>query len=231
MSRYILKEYGSWVVMTLSFLTGVLVGGVFRFTLIPVYLAICLMINSKQAFTLWMRSKDSDSTMYGTVFFAQIVSAAVMLFFLVGGPAGKLLPYAAIPAAYLLLNRFAGEHAIATEVSGFALLAVAALVSRLLSSGQVDLRLYLAVALFFTAGVFKVRVQFRKGVFDRTLMAGYLAFTLAAYYAIGAPLVALLPLTENLVSAAMLYKVTLRVTGWTEVLKGICFLLLMGLYY
>lgn len=231
MSRYILKEYGSWGVMTLSFLTGILVSGVFPLTLIPAYIVICLMINSKQAFTLWMRSKGSDRTIHGTVFFAEIVSAALLLLFLAGGTAGKLLPYAAIPAAYLLLNRFAGEHAISTEVSGFAFLATAALVSRLFSSGQVDNRLYLAVALFFTAGVFKVRVQLRKGVLDRTLMAGYLAFTLAAYYAIGAPLIVLLPLAENLVFAVILYKATLRVTGWTEVLKGICFLLLMGLYY
>jgi hypothetical protein len=230
MNKYLLKEYGSWGVMTLSFLTGVFAGGAAPMSLIPAYGAIGLLINSKQALTLWIR-RGSGSKMHAGVFFAQVVPAALVLFSLLGEGVLTLLPFAAIAAVYVMLNRLAGEHSIFTEIAGFASLSIAAPVSRLLSSGQADYRLYAAVAAFFCAGVFKVRVQFRKRILDRVVMGLYLLVASMIYYLIRAPLIALLPLGDNLVFAIVPYRTRLRTTGWTEIFKGACFLLLMALYY
>jgi hypothetical protein len=231
MNNYLLKEYGSWGVMTLSFLAGMLVGGTLHLSLIPAYIAAGLLINSKQALTLWVRSTGRVSATHARVFFLQVVPAALVLFFLLKGGLAALLPFAAIPVIYLMLNRLAGEHAISTEIAGFALLSAAAPVSRFLSSGLVDYRLFGAVALFFCAGVFKVRIQFRKRIRDRAVMVAYLLGAVTAYYLIRAPLLALFPLADNLIFAIAPYRVRVRITGWTEVVKGSCFLLVMALAY
>jgi hypothetical protein len=217
--------------MTLSYLTGILVNGVVSWKVIPAFTAISLLINSKQALTLWLRSQRSGTGRHMAVFFVQIGLASMILLHLLGGAVTKFLPYAAVPMFYILLNSFAGEHAIYTEIAGFALLALAALISRFLCTGQVDPRLYIAVAVFFCAGVFKVRVQLRKRIWERSAMGLYLMFAAAVYYVIGAPFVALLPLADNLIFTLTLYKIKLRTTGWTEVMKGVTFLVLMSLFY
>ncbi len=216
--------------MALSFLTGVLVSGGFSMKVLPAFAAICLLINSKQALTLWWRSKPV-SGMHVAVFFIQAGLASVILLSLVGEAVTKFLPYAGVPIAYIILNRYAGEHAIYTEVAGFALLAMAAPMAKFFCTGQLDLRLYIAVAVFFCAGVFKVRIQLRKGIRERSAMGLYLVFAAAVYYAINAPFLALVPLLDNMLFAMTLYKVKLRAAGWTEVFKGVNFLILMFLFY
>ncbi len=216
--------------MGLSFLTGVLVSGSFSLQVLPAFAAICLLINSKQALTLWWRAKPSSGR-HAAAFFFQVGLASVIFLSLVRGSFTVFLPYTAVPIAYILLNRYAGEHAIYTEVAGFALLAMAAPLAKFFCTGQLDSRLYIAVAVFFCAGVFKVRVQLRKGIRERSAMCLYLVFAAAVYYAIKAPFPALLPLLDNLIFAATLYKMKLRAAGWTEVSKGVMFLLLMSLFY
>jgi hypothetical protein len=124
-----------------------------------------------------------------------------------------------------------GEHSILTEISGFVLLSLSSLFARLAASGVIDPALFIAVAVFFTAGVFKVRVQFKKGVAQRILMVIYIAFAFIVYQLIPIPVLALLPLIDNLIFSITLYRVKVRVTGWLEVLKGVIFLLLMALGY
>ena len=46
---YILKEYGAWSVLIIVSLIGVGVSRAFSWTLIPLFLALGLLINSKQA--------------------------------------------------------------------------------------------------------------------------------------------------------------------------------------
>ena len=217
--------------MALSFLTGVLVSGVFSLKVLPSLAAICLLINSKQALTLWWRAQPAASGRHMAAFFIQAGLASMILLFLVGGSVTKFLPYAGVPLAYIMLNRYAGEHAIYTEAAGFALLAMAAPIAKFFCTGQLDLRLYIAVAVFFCAGVFKVRIQLRKGIWERSAMGLYLVFAMAVYYVIKAPLPALVPLLDNLIFAVTLYKVKLRAAGWTEVFKGMNFLILMYLFY
>ena len=217
--------------MALSFLTGVLVSGGFSLKVLPAFAAICLLINSKQALTLWWRAQPDASGRHMAVFFIQAGLASVILLSLVGESVTKFLPYAGVPLAYIVLNRYAGEHAIYTEAAGFALLAMAAPIAKFFCTGQLDLRLYIAVAVFFCAGVFKVRVQLRKGIRERSAMGLYLVFAAAVYYAMKAPFFALVPLLDNLIFAMTLYKVKLRAAGWTEVFKGVNFLILMSLFY
>ncbi len=226
-----MKEYGSWGVMSLSFLTGVLVSGGFSLTVLPAFAAICLLINSKQALTLWLRGRPPASGRHMTAFLMQVGLAAMILLILLAGSVSKFLPYAVMPFAYILLNRYTGEHSIYTEIAGFSLLAMAAPIAKFFCTGQLDLRLYIAVAVFFCAGVFKVRVQFRKRMLERSAMGLYLVFAAAVYYVIRAPFLALVPLSDNFIFAMTLYKIKLRAAGWTEVLKGVTFLVLMSIFY
>lgn len=233
MKRYILKEYGSWFVISISFLTGVLVAGEFAPVTVPAFAALCLFINSKQAFTRWMRSTGPEARTHLTVLMGEITVAGLVILLLIV-PAGVLnafLPYAAIPLVYLVLLRFAGEHNLLTEIAGFSLLCLSALIGKFAASGEIDPRLYLAVAIFFTAGVFKMRIQFRKKFFYRLLMVVYIAFAVVLYRAASFPAIALFPLVDNLVFAATLYKVKVRTTGWIEVAKGVLFMILMVIYY
>ncbi|MDH4233333.1 MAG: hypothetical protein OEW04_15045, partial [Nitrospirota bacterium] len=133
--------------------------------------------------------------------------------------------------AYLFCLKFLGEHSILTEISGFVLLSLSSLIAKFTTSGVIDPGLFIAASVFFTAGVFKVRVQFTKGMAQRILMVIYIAFAFTTYWLMHIPVLVLLPLTDNLIFSLTLYRAKLRVTGWLEVLKGVAFLLLMALSY
>ncbi|GAB4405845.1 MAG: hypothetical protein OHK0032_00550 [Thermodesulfovibrionales bacterium] len=227
MRRYILKEYGSWGVMVISYLAGVFAGGVFNLKALLSLLAISLFINSKQAFTFWIRHIDSVKS--SAVFMIQIISASFIMVGISGEAVFKLLPYALIPAIYILLLYFAGEHAIMTEICGFALLTLSSLMAKFVTTGAIDHRLYIAVAVFFTASVFKVKLQLKKEFPQRVSMILYVAFAIFTYYLIRVQVVMLLPLIDNVIFSLTLYKLKLKATGWLEVLKGTAFLALIAL--
>ncbi len=229
MRKFLLKEYGSWGVMLISWLTGLTVSRSFSLRALAALLAIAFAMNSKQALTLWMRRPGGAK--YGALFLLQVVAAGVILLLIFRNEIPILLPFAALPAAYILLNRFTGEHSAATEVTGFFLLALSALIARFAVTSEIDLRLYLAAALFFTAGVFKVRVQLRKRLVDRAVMMLYILLAFDVYYFLKLPVIALLPLADNLFFSIILYKVKLRIAGWVEVAKGLVFLILMTFAY
>jgi YwiC-like protein len=231
LKRYILREYGSWGVAVLSYLAGLSATGGLTPAGITAFVAIVLCINSKQAITGWLRSKGRDSQKSFAVFVSQIVIAMVLMVSIAWHSLTAVLPFLVIPAAYLLLFRLKGEHFILTEITGFFLLAFAAPVAELAASGRIDVRLYIAVAVFFTAGVFKVRVQFtRRGAY-RVLMVVYLAFAASIYHLLALPLIALVPLADNMVFAVTLYKAKLRTAGWLEVAKGALFVVLIAATY
>ena len=48
---YFLKEYGSWSVLIVAYLTGLAVSRGFDLEAVPLFIALGLLINSKQAFT------------------------------------------------------------------------------------------------------------------------------------------------------------------------------------
>jgi hypothetical protein len=133
--------------------------------------------------------------------------------------------------AYLLLFLLAGEHALATEITGFLLLTLSSLLARFSIDNLIDFRLYVAAALFFTAGVFRVRVQLKKGKKERLAMLLYSFLSCAVYAAMQLPLLPLLPLADNIIFAAIPYRVRLRTTGRIELAKGLLFVILMAASY
>jgi YwiC-like protein len=222
---YVLKEYGSWSVLLISFLTGLGVSRRFPWQALPVFLALALLINSKQAYTKWVRGSGAKRAL--PLFLAQIGGAAVILLAVYGGGVPQLLPLLVLPAAYLLMNRLGGEHLALTELLGFALLSLAAVLAKFLVVEGTDVRLYVAVALYFTAGVFKVKtILLRKTVY-RILTVLYVLFAAYAYRRFHISWIILLPLVENIVMAATLYRVRLQTTGWIEVAKSLIFFGLM----
>jgi YwiC-like protein len=226
---YILKEYGSWSVLVISYLIGIGVCHAFTWSLLPLFFALALLINSKQSFMKWARKTDDRKSFM--VFLVQIIGAAAMLAAIFGSDITRLLPLLVIPAAYLLSNKLVGEHYLVTELLGFALISLAAVLAKFLLTEGLDVRLFVGVALYFMAGVFKVKVALFKKVKDRIFTALFIFFTVYAYLRFYIPVIVLLPLVDNLLAAAVPYKVKLQTIGWIDVAKSILFLILFVSYY
>jgi hypothetical protein len=226
---YFLKEYGSWSVLIIAYLIGLGVSRGFTWLAIPVFLALGFLINSKQAFMKWSRRPEDRKSLQ--IFLGQVGIATIILLAVFGRDVPLLLPLLIFPAAYLVSNKLGGEHFILTELLGFALISLAAVLAKFLIVEGVDVRLFVAVALYFTAGVFKVKaVLFRKAK-DRVYTVLYVLFAVYAYHRFHISFLILLPLADNLIVAATLYKVKLQTTGWIEVAKSLLFLGLMIAYF
>ncbi len=226
---YFLKEYGSWIVLIIAYVTGLAVSRGFDWRVFPLFLGLVLLINSKQAFMYWVRGKGDRKSLL--IFTGQVAVAAVILLSIFRSNLPLLLPLLIFPAGYLLMNRFAGEHFALTEVLGFVLIGLAAVLAKFLVTGGIDVRLFVAVAVYFAAGVFKVKALVRKRPLDRVLTALYFVPAVFLYRGFHIPLIILLPLADNLVVAVNLYKVKLKTTGWIEMGKGLLFLALMIAFY
>ncbi len=229
MREYILKEYGSWSVLLISFLIGLGVSREFSWAEVPLLLSLGILINAKQPFTRWRRAKAGKTALW--IFLVHIAVAAAILLVLYGSGITMLLPLLVFPAAYLLANAFAGEHAVVTELLGFALLSLAGVLAKHLMTGGLDVPLFTGLVMYFCAGVFKVRTLLRRRAIDRVLTALWLVLAFFAYRGMHLPYLLLLPLADNLLVALSPYRVKLKTTGWIEVGKGILFLaLFIGLY-
>lgn len=231
MKKFLLKEYGSWGVMIISCLTGILAAHEFNLSGVGAFISISLFINSKQAFLLWVRRTGPDSRQAGLIFLPQIIIGSILLLAVAGQHITDILPYAVIPVFYIVLLRFLGEHALATEVAGFVLLALSSLIAKFAVTEYVDIRLFIAVATFFSAGVFKVRLQFTKKMKFRIAMIAYLGGSVVIYHLFQIPYILMLPLIDNLLFSITLYRTALRATGWFEVLKGVIFMVLTFFFY
>lgn len=231
LQRYLLKEYGSWGVMSMAYLVGLIAARQINIKALSGFLALALLINAKQAVTVWMQTISKSRIVPGMVFGLQILSASILLCPLYKAYGFlQLLPYAAFPAAYLLSLRLLGEHAIATEVLGFMLLSLAALVAKAIVGSGLDGSLFIVVAVFFVAGVFRVRIQFKKEMRYRVVMFCYVGAAAGLIYSMGYHILLLLPFIDNLAFALTLYRVNLQATGWIEMAKGFAFLLLLAVF-
>ena len=226
---YFLKEYGAWSVLIISYLTGLGVSRAFSWQAVPVFLALGLLINTKPAFAKWSRRTDDRQALL--IFLGEIALAGVIFLLIFGTDIITLLPLLIFPVAYLLMNKFAGEHSLATELLGFVLISLAAVIAKFLLTGGVDIRLLVAVAFYFTAGVFKVKSLLLKKTGDRIVTALFVLLAAYAYRRFHISLLILLPLADNLIVAAFPYKVKLQTTGWIEVAKSLAFLGLMIAYF
>ncbi len=227
--NYFLKEYGSWSVLIIAFLTGVVASRGFAWRVIPVFLALGLIINSKLSFTKWIRGKGEWSSLF--IFVGHLSVAAIIFILIFGSDIPTLLPLLIFPMAYVLMNRFAGEHFILTEILGFALISLAAVLAKFTVVGGLDVRLFLGVAFYFTAGIFKIKAMLLKKTVDRVMTALYALLAAYVYRRMFIPLIILLPVLENVIAAVTLYKVKLKTTGLIELAKSILFFILMSIYY
>jgi hypothetical protein len=226
---YLVKEYGAWSVLITVSLIGVGVSRTFSWTLVPLFLALGLLVNSKQALTKWSRRPGDRTSLM--IFLGQILIATAILFAIFGSDIPRLLPLLLVPAVYLAMNKIAGEHFILTEVLGFALLSLAAVLVKFLLTDVLDIRLFLGVALYFTANVFKVKTMLFRTTLYRVLTVLYAVFAVIVYHWMQIPVIILLPLADNLIAAATLYKVKLQTVGWMEVAKSLLFLGLFIWFY
>ncbi len=226
---YLLKEYGSWSVLAASFLIGVLVCRTFSWALVPLYIALSLLVNSKLAFTAWVRKRDQKKAFFQLL--GQVIAASLLLIGVFGDDIPRLLPLLIIPAAYLLASVYAGEHSLVTEWIGFCLLSLAAVLAKFELTGGLDVRLFVGVVFYFTAGVFKIKALLFKTTGHRILTLLAVLVSAAAYRGMHLPLIILLPLLDNIAVAVTLYQVRLRTTGWIELAKSLVFLILFDLYY
>lgn len=229
LKSYFLKEYGAWSVLIISYLIGLGVSRAFSWQAVPLFLALGLLINVKPAFAKWSRRTDDKQALF--IFLGEIVLAGVIFLLVFGSDVVTLLPLLIFPVAYLVMNKLVGEHSLATELLGFVLISLAAVIAKFLLVGGLDVRLFVAVAFYFTAGVFKVKSLLLKKMSDRVLTALFVLIAAYAYRRFHISLLILLPLADNLIAAATLYKVKLQTTGWIEVAKSLAFLGLMIAYF
>ncbi len=227
--NYFLKEYGSWSVLIIAFLSGLAASRGFVWQVIPIFLALALLVNSKLSFTKWIRGKRETASLL--IFLAHLSAATVIFFLVFGKDIPTLLPLLVFPVAYIVMNRFAGEHFVLTEVLGFALISLAAVLAKFTVVRGVDVRLFIAVAFYFTAGVFKIKAMLFKKTADRVMTVLYALLAAYAYRRMFLPFIILLPVAENVVAAVTLYKVKLKTTGLIELVKSVVFFILMSVYY
>ncbi|RPI33666.1 MAG: hypothetical protein EHM54_10470 [Nitrospiraceae bacterium] len=234
----IVREWGSWAVFFTSCLGGLIAGLRMRpwvhgrefaaETLLTI-LGLTLLINSKPSIASSIRSKGKKEHILWLLFFV-IAGLALLTPFLVKGLNAFLI--FALPAAGYLILLWAGkEHNLATELTGFSLLTVAAPAVYFAVTGDMSWKLYLAVTLFFWAGVLKVRMRLRKSGFFRSVMIFYCVTVSLIYNFLGVPVLILLPLLENVFTALWLRPEKLRATGYTELAKGILFLIFIWLFW
>ncbi len=228
MKKYFLKEYGSWAVAATAFVAG-LQGGVYNIRLLLLGLLSCfLIINSKEAFSKWLRYKKIQ---WGIVFSVQLFLGALIFVYITGENLTGFLPFAVVPLLYLVFFKTKGEHFILTEVLGFMVLSLAVLLSFYISTVKVGYLIYLIVALYFVAGVFKVRMQLRKDIKYRIVSFLYLIFVIVIYNIMNVSLVLTIPLVDNFIYIIRPYKVKLKHTGWIELVKSVLFVILIFKFY
>jgi len=234
----LVKEWGSWAVFSTSCAAGIVTGlrvqpwlsGREYCTITTLtILGLALLINSKNPLASAIRSKGKKEHVLWSLFFALAGLAMLMPFLLEGF--GTFIIFGVLIAIYIALLSTGKEHHIMTELNGFALLTISSPAVYFAVTGQMSWKLYLAVTLFFSAGVFKVRMRLRKAPFFRWAMVLYCAAASGIFLLAKIPVILLLPLTENIVSALFPGEEKLRATGYTELVKSIIFIVLIWLFW
>lgn len=234
----VVKEWGSWIVFLSSCFAALIAAStqiaenkvINLPRILSTALALAFLINSKNPLSSLLRVKSgSKEHLLWFIFF--VAAGMAMLSPLIVEGMKPFLLFSIPVMSYVILLSLGKEHSLITELNGFALLTLTAPVVYLAATGKLSLDLYIAVMLFFGAGVFKVRVRLKKSAFYRWMMVFYIAISIAIYYALGIPVILLLPLLENLLHVIHMREETLRATGYIEMTKGIAFLVLTGLFW
>ena len=233
------KEWGSWAVFVTSWLAALVAGFLDRplgtgrdFSTLTVLtiLGLAFLINSKNPLASVIRSKGKKKEHVRWFLFFSISGLLLLLPFLFDG-VWKFLPFALLIVSYAILLSLGKEHHIIAELNGFAMLTLSAPIVYFAVTGEMSLKLYAAVTIFFAAGVFKVRVRIKKSLFYRWVMVLYCTAACVVFYLLNIAVILLLPLIENIMTAIWMREEKLKTTGYTELVKGIVFIILIGLFW
>ncbi len=235
----VVKEWGSWVVyissLLAAFAAGLLhspgqTGRGFSVTLVLTIIGLTFIINSKNPLASAIRTKGRQQEHLRWLLFFGVTGLILLLPFLFEGLKFFWF-FSFLAVSYVILLIFGKEHHIIAEINGFALLTLSAPVVYFTITGEMSMKLYLAVFLFFAAGVRKVRVRLKKSLFFRVMMVLYCAAVLAVFYLSDISLLLLLPLIENIVSVILMKEEKLKVTGYIELTKGVGFIVLIAFFW
>ncbi len=246
----IVKEYGSWAVFGSSCLAALWAGLMTRpwksdreFAVITgmTILGLMLLINTKVPFSSLLRSRaftesgESDTgnqqkvNLWWFIFF--MVTGLVLLApFLIHG-SRYFVGFSLFVVSYSIFMLRGREHHILAEINGFALLTLSAPITYFTVTGIISMKLYAAVLIFFAAGVLKVRMKIRKTAAYRAVMICYCIASAALFQMLDIPLILLVPLLDNVISAVWMRAEKLKTVGNTELTKGILFVVLTGLFW
>ncbi len=236
----VVKEYGSWAVFIFSSAAGIATGFLTRpwqsgreysLTLLLTVLGLTLLINAKNPLANIARSKGDKKN---DVFWLGVFGSAglICLIPLVKHGLSDFLVYSILVVLYIMLLFSGREHSLFTELNGFALLTLSAPVLYFIITGEASHRLFIAVFVFFAAGVFKVRMRVKKTPLFRYMMAAYCLFSVLMYVLVAEiSAVVLLPLLENLAASVSMREERLRTTGNIELVKGAVFTVLLTIFW
>jgi hypothetical protein len=246
----IVKEYGSWAVFGSSCFTALFAGLMtrpwdsgpeFTGTTLMTILGMTLLINAKVPFSSLLRSKaftesgesatgnQNKENLYWFVIFL-FAGLAMLTPFLIEG-IRYFAGFTFLVATYSLLMFKGKEHHLLAEINGFALLTLSAPITYFTVTGDISMRLYIAVLLFFVAGVLKVRIRIKKTAAYRVAMICYCAASAVSYHLLDISLILLVPLVENVMSAIWMREEKLKTVGDIELAKGILFIVLTGFFW
>ncbi len=239
MSIPFVKEWGSWVVFVSSWIAALITGLSMRPWLtgrefiLNTFLCISgltLLINSKNPLVSVVRTKGGDREQLKWLFFFGLTGTALLIPFMVTGP-GRFLLFSLLILSYLLMLSSGKEHHILAELNGFALITLPAPIVYFVITGEMSLKLYIAVFMFFAAGVFKVKVRIKKTAAYRLFMGLYVFIVAIVFSFLEIPLVLIIPLIENIITVLWLREERLKTTGYIELTKGVLFLMLLGFFW
>lgn len=236
----IVKEYGSWAVFIFSCAAGIVTGILtrpwqtgkdFSMDTLLTILGLMLLINSKNPLSSALRTKGQRKEHLLWFMFFSLVGFVLLTPFLTNG-IKTFLFFSPLVLSYMILLSRGKEHYLLTELNGFALLTLSAPIIYFVITGEMSLRLYLAVFIFFAAGVLKVRVRIKKTLAYRWLMIFYCtASSLVFFYYLNISVVVLLPLLENIISVLWMREEKLKTTGNAELIKGVIFTILLIFFW
>lgn len=235
----IVKEWGSWVVYISSvlaaFVTGLLThpwqtGRDYSMKTFFTVCGLTFLINSKNPLASMLRTKGKQKEHSFWFLFFCLTGLLLLAPFLVEGIKSFWI-FSLLAVSYVILLSMGKEHHIITELSGFALLTLSAPVVYFALTGELSMRLYLAVFIFFAAGVLKVRVRLKKTPLFRVIMVLYCAAAAAVFYLLDISVFLLIPFVENIISVILMREERLKMTGYTELIKGVAFIVLIGFFW
>jgi len=232
----LVKEHGSWVVFILSSLLAILVAirrhqvdSTMMIPLIFTIFGMILLVNSKKPLVAILKGGEGrKKNMYWFLTFS-LCGIVMTIPFLYSG-INYFFRFIPLFVLYLLLLTKRMEHALITELIAFSLLCIPAPVVYFLLTGVFSLKLYLIVFMFFSSGVFKVKVMLMKTNTYRVLMFFYCLALFLIFGYLGVSIIVLLPLIDNLLASLRKRVERLKVTGQIELAKAVIFTVLFILF-